>query len=430
MLFSRAVESAGEMSNKPGGPNLAGLGQVQIRIQDLKLQRQALEANIAMKWKIERRKELEAELQEKSALVSALGELVADLESNAQIYAKDVELIGKKSYSIDIQQKDIERLDKSIDEVSAEISLTEIELEGIERLELISPAQIPLTANQPGRLLTTAASGLFAFVLPCVGLLWWDVRSQRVNTADEVTERLGLPMMGSVPILPSRVTRQLGGHSERSRWWQALLSESIAGIRANLLRVDDVRVVMVTSAVGGEGKTTVATQLAMSLARAGKRTALVDFDLPRPSVSSVFNLGLEPGICDVLRGGCGIADIVNDTVLPNLYVMPAGVADASSARAMNSHELPALIHELRGSFDYVIIDSSPLVPVADARVVSRYVDGAICCILRDVSRLSLVRRATDILESFNVRMLGTVVTARQEAYYMSRNLNHEEHALA
>ncbi len=100
--------------------------------------------------------------------------------------------------------------------------------------------------------------------------------------------------------------------------------------------------VMVTSAVGGEGKTTVATQLAMSLARAGKRTALVDFDLPRPSVSTVFNLALEPGICDVLRDECGIEDIVNDTVLPNLYVMPAGVADASSAQAMNAHELPDL----------------------------------------------------------------------------------------
>ncbi len=126
-----------------------------------------------------------------------------------------------------------------------------------------------------------AASGLLAFLLPCAGLVFWDVRSQRVNTATEVSERLGLPIMGSVPILPSRITRSLGSSSPRGRWWQALLSESVAGIRANLLREDDVRVVMVTSAVGGEGKTTVATQLAMSLARAGKRTALVDFDLPQ-----------------------------------------------------------------------------------------------------------------------------------------------------
>ncbi len=77
------------------------------------------------------------------------------------------------------------------------------------------------------------------------------------------------------------------------------------------------------------------------------------------------------------------------------------------------------------------MDGSPLVPVADARVVSRYVDGAICCVLRDVSRLSLIRRASDILESFNVRLLGTVVTARQETYYMSRNLKQqEEHVMA
>ncbi len=131
----------------------------------------------------------------------------------------------------------------------------------------------------------------------------------------------------------------------------------------------------------------------------------------------------------MLRGECEIDDIVNDTVLPNLYVMPAGVADARTSQAMNSEILPELIRELRDTFEYVIVDGSPLVPVADARVVSRYVDGAICCVLRDVSRLSLIRRASDILESFNVRLLGTVVTARQETYYMSRNMKNEEHAL-
>ncbi|MFW6171507.1 MAG: CpsD/CapB family tyrosine-protein kinase, partial [Planctomycetota bacterium] len=271
---------------------------------------------------------------------------------------QDVESIGQNFVNIELQRKDIERLGTQIDQVASQLSRTKIELERQPRIESISPAVAPRTANKPGRKMLSAAAGLFAFMLPSVGLMFWDVRSQRVNTPDEVSERLGLPLMGSVPILPSRVTRHLGSSSRQGRWWQALLSESIAGIRANLLYQGDVHTVMVSSAVGGEGKTTVATQLAMSLARAGKRTALIDFDLSRPSVSSVFNLDLEPGVCDILRNDCRIEDAVNETVLPNLYVIPAGIANAASTQAMNSLELPELLHDLRAQFDYVIVDGS------------------------------------------------------------------------
>jgi Mrp family chromosome partitioning ATPase len=84
---------------------------------------------------------------------------------------------------------------------------------------------------------------------------------------------------------------------------------------------------------------------------------------------------------------------------------------------MNSGRIAEVLDELREQFDYVIVDGSPLIPVADARVVSRYVDGAICCVLRDVSRLKLIRQAVDLLATFNVRLLGTVVTGQQDTYY-------------
>lgn len=424
-MLTRAVKHAGDMSSNATGSEHSGLGGVRFRIGDLKEQLQSLNKALTMQWRVERRRELETAIQEKESLAQVLNAQVDKWESEYGNY-RDVESIGQNFVNVELQRKDIDRLGKEIDQIAAQLSRTKIELERQPRVESISRAVAPGTANKPGRKMLTAAAGLFAFMLPSVGLLFWDVRSQRVNTPDEVTERLGLPIMGSVPILPSRVTRRLGGSSSQGRWWQALLSESIAGIRANLLYQGDVHTVMVSSAVGGEGKTTVATQLAMSLARAGKRTALIDFDLSRPSVSSVFNLDLEPGVCDILRGECRIEDALNDTVLPNLYVIPGGIANAASTQAMNSLELPQLLHDLREQFDYVIVDGSPLVPVADARVVSRYVDGAICCVLRDVSRLSMVRRASDILETFDVRLLGTVVTAPQESYYMSRAVRQQQ----
>ena len=101
--------------------------------------------------------------------------------------------------------------------------------------------------------------------------------------------------------------------------------------------------VMVTSSVGGEGKTTVATQLAMSLARIGKRTALVDFDLPRPALNNVFGLPLEPGICDVLRSDYRLDEVAHEVSLPNLSIITSGIADASSSRYMNSARLAEVL---------------------------------------------------------------------------------------
>ena len=115
----------------------------------------------------------------------------------------------------------------------------------------------------------------------------------------------------------------------------------------------------------------------------------------------------------------GLTRLSHEVSLPNLSIITSGIADASSSRYMNSARLAEVLDELREQYDYVIVDGSPLIPVADARVVSRYVDGAICCVLRDVSRLGLIQQATEILSTFNVRLLGTVVTAKQDTFYLS-----------
>ncbi|MHB8973546.1 MAG: polysaccharide biosynthesis tyrosine autokinase [Pirellulaceae bacterium] len=418
--------SLSKSTNGAGSSTNATLGRGRQMIQELQDRLDRVRKSMALQWKAEQRRELRTLSEQKLAESQSLADLEANLKKEADKYDEEFKMIGGKSYQVEIENEEIKRLNVVMDNISREIEFEKIEQGSEARVKVISPAIKPAAPNRPGRLVLAGMAGMLVFVLPGIGMVLLDVRSQRVSSVNEVQERLGLPMFGSVPMLPSRVTRGLDGASKRGRRWQAVLSEAVSGIRANLLRVSDVRVVMVTSSVGGEGKTTVATQLAMSLARIGKRTALVDFDLPRPAVNNVFDLPLEPGICDVLRSDCSLEDIVHEVQLPNLTVITSGIADASSARYMNSPRLAEVLDELRGQFDYVIVDGSPLVPVADARVVSRYVDGAICCVLRDVSRLKLIRQAADILTTFDVRLLGTVVTAKQDTYYLSPNGDREE----
>ncbi len=289
-------------------------------VQELSDRLQRIRDTMAMTWKAEQGKELRNAIAEKDAECQALIDLEAKLKDEETKYDAEFKDLGGKSYMLEIQNEDIKRLNVGDGQHLARNRIChDREGERCADRTTLSVREKPVTANRPGNILLAAMAGMLVFVLPGIGMVLLDVRSQRVNSVHEVQDRLGLPVFGSVPMLPPRVTRGLDGPSKRGRRWQAVLSEAVSGIRANLLRLSDVRVVMVTSSVGGEGKTTVATQLAMSLARVGKRTLLVDFDLPRPAVNNVFDLPLEPGICDVLRSDYALDDVVHEVPLPNLY---------------------------------------------------------------------------------------------------------------
>lgn len=432
-ILETGISKAGEVVKAQMSDSSQGgvaVGFARQYVVELVQKLEAIKDRLRKTWKVDQVRTLEKLIADKELQSNSLKMLEDELKKEAEAIDKKVSEIGSTSYQIEMRRDEIERLSGVAGDLSSQLELAQIDQQSADRVELIAKAEPPVRANLPGQLALAIIAGLTAFVLPGIGMILLDVRSQRVNSVKEVRDQLGLPVFGAVPILPSRATRRLGSASGRGRRWQALLSEAIGGIRANLLRLNDVRVVMVTSSVGGEGKTTVATQLAMSLARVGKRTLLVDFDLPRPAINNVFDLPLEPGICDVLRGDYTLDEVVHDVPLPNLYVATSGLGDAASSRFMNSARMEELIQELRDQFDYVIVDGSPLIPVADARVVSRYVDGAICCVLRDVSRLSLIRQSADLLESFNVRLLGTVVTAKQDTCYLSYGGDREEYLQA
>ena len=167
----------------------------------------------------------------------------------------------------------------------------------------------------------------------------WDVRNRRINSANDVSRGIGLPVIGSVPLIPARVIRQLGSPSKRYRSWHVRLTESVDGITARILHKAEIgqcRVIMVSSATGGEGKTTLATQLAMSLARTKRRIVLVDFDLRRPAFDAMFGLPLEPGICELLRQQNTVSDLVHPSGTENLDVITAGRWDRHTLASLSN----------------------------------------------------------------------------------------------
>jgi succinoglycan biosynthesis transport protein ExoP len=222
-----------------------------------------------------------------------------------------------------------------------------------------------------------------------------------------------------VPVPPDAM--QVGQAADEADAEGQCHRESIDAIRTLLLRdasLESTRVVMVTSAVDGEGKTTLASHLAGSLARAGRRTLLVDCDLRCPAVHQLFELPMQPGFSEALLGEIGLDDVVQETPIDGLWIIAAGQWDREVVQALAKEGVEALFERLKEQFDFVIVDSHPVLDATDSLLIGQHVDAVLLSLLRDVSQVPRVYAAGQRLTNLGIRVLGAVVNGMgQEDLY-------------
>jgi capsular exopolysaccharide synthesis family protein len=192
----------------------------------------------------------------------------------------------------------------------------------------------------------------------------------------------------------------------------AQLTESIDGVRTILMHDSTAhrrQVVLVTSAATMEGRTTVASQLAASLARAGRRTLLIDGDLRRPALHALFDVPLEDGLCEVLRAEVDVADVIRPTHAEGLWLLTAGYCDIDAIHALATEQMQPVFDKLRAEYDFVIIDGAPVLGMSDALIFGQYSDGAILSVRRDHSQMPKISHAAELLRGVGIRIIGAVV---------------------
>jgi capsular exopolysaccharide synthesis family protein len=179
------------------------------------------------------------------------------------------------------------------------------------------------------------------------------------------------------------------------------------------------RCVMITSAMGGEGKTTLAAQLGGRCASAGIRTLLIDADLRRATLSKMLDVPQGPGLVNVLGGTSGVAEaVVNIDGAGSLFLLPAGMSGMDAGRVFRGPDLGRMLEQLREEFELILIDTPPVLPVPDALTVGQWVDGSLIAARSDTSRFNLVGRASRMLSSARIPVLGVVVNGvRSEGTY-------------
>jgi capsular exopolysaccharide synthesis family protein len=269
-----------------------------------------------------------------------------------------------------------------------------------------SPATAVPTRAGYLRAALVAAAGLLSF-LAVAGLVGYrGRRERRVGGTNEVADDLGIPLLGTIPTFPRHTETPAAAR-------RAALSEAVDATRSAVLREArqrSMRVLLVTSATPGEGKTSSACQLGSSLAGSGLRTLVVDCDLRNPSVHAVFDLPPSPGVGEVLVGEADVRAAVLPTLIPNLWAFPAGrLTPAALAALVQGNPTASLVRRLRDEFDFVLVDSCPVLSAADALLVGQHADGAVLSLMQDVSRVPTVRAAAGRLEQVNVPLLGAVL---------------------
>ncbi len=348
-------------------------------------------------------------------------ELEASLQEKIKNFSLMDQVLTDNTLDLQDNRDELKQIEDAATKIASEVEKLDIELQAPPRISLIEDAISPTTRNAKKWQTMFAGISLGSFLGTLFAIAFLELQTRKVDSADEVMGDLGLAVVGSLPMLPARARRNgVMARQEKDRYWYSLLLESIDATRTMLIHVarsGSHRVVMIASALPGEGKTSLASHLATSLARSGQKTLLIDADLRSPAIHRLFDLTPNPGLSELLRGEATFDDVIVSTAVEELKVITAGKCDSQTLRILSQGGLGGLFARLKEQYDFVIVDSSPILPVADALIIAQQVDAVLFSILADVSRKTKILAAHQRIAALGVKVLGAVVTGSHESGY-------------
>src|SRR3984885_12198883 len=292
---------------------------------------------------------------------------------------------------------------------------------------IVDSARVPTNPIEPNIPRNLA----FAFLLGLtsgVGLAFMlEGMDNTVRTTEQAQTISGLAPLGMIP-MGSRATRDGNQHKRlviatskeavelvTQVGPQSQMAESYRALRTSLLLSNlgaPPKVIMITSALPQEGKTTTSINCAVVLAQKGVRVLLIDADLRRPSIHKTLGMGPRSGLSNVLTGSATLQQtITRSPILPNLSILPAGTPPPNPAELLASPNMRQVLEELRGQYDHIVVDTPPTLSVTDAVVLSPRADAIVLVIRSGQTTKQALRRSRDILMQVNAKVSGVLLNA-------------------
>ncbi len=290
-------------------------------------------------------------------------------------------------------------------------------------IRVVDPGEVPRRPYHPP-LQRNLALGLF-FGLACgIGLAYLlEHMDTTIKSPEDVEREIGLPSLGVIPAFVAsdagrKLTLAKGPDSQkrhvlweekdlRSKMWEAYRGLSMSILLSHSDHAPQV--ILVTSALPGEGKSTTAINTAVVLAQSGARTLLVDIDLRKPSLARTFDMENAKGMSTFLSGNTSFAAGLHETAIPNLVMMPSGPMPPNPAELLGSARMNESLGLMRESFKYVVIDSPPVLSVTDPIMLTRHADGLILVVKGNQTPQGAVQKASERLARVGGKVLGAVI---------------------
>lgn len=282
-------------------------------------------------------------------------------------------------------------------------------LMNIDNIKIIDIAEANPKAVQPKPLLYIGVSILIGVVLSFFVVLGREYLSTTIKTEKEAKEIVkDYAILGVLPFIKKcNIKKTLIMQSDP----KSIVGESFRTLRTNVQYIkkkDNIKVIQITSSVQYEGKSTVAANFAVALAQSGKRVLLMDCDLRRPTVHDTLNLNNFKGLVNVIINETTLQHSINTTMVNNLYALVSGPIPPNPSELLDGKRIKEIIEISKNVFDYIIIDAPPVVPVSDALILSKIVDGTILTLALGTEK-EHYNKMIKSLEQVDSNILGTVI---------------------
>lgn len=291
-------------------------------------------------------------------------------------------------------------------------------------VRVVDRAQVPggpYSPNVRGDMTFAFVAGLVFAIALAFGFEYLD---NRIKTPQELKATLAIPFLGMVPSL---------AHDKHSQANPLLnngvpqnFAEAFKTVRTNVLfssAQEGMRSLVITSAGPGEGKSLVASNLAIAMAQASQRVLLIDADMRRPRVHEIFGGDQEPGLSNVLAGNAKTSEAIRKSTIPGLWLMHAGHIPPNPAELLASRRYSDFMTSLGAHFDWVLLDTPPVMVVADSSIVANQASGVLFVVGADSTSRQAARTAVEQLDGASAHMIGAVLNkvdlVRNPYYYSS-----------
>ena len=275
-------------------------------------------------------------------------------------------------------------------------------------LSIITPAETPTQASAPYTRLNLLLGLLVGLVLGIWTGILRSVLANRIRSEADLRHVTSAPLLGGIALDPDAFNKPLLNQIDR----QSPRAESFRQLRTNLQFANvsgKAKSVLVTSSIPGEGKTTMATNLAIAMAQAGQRVCLVDADLRRPRVGDYLGLDSNTGVTTALIGHADADELLQPWGPDGLMVLTSGQIPPNPSELLGSSDMKELILRLESAFDTVIIDAPPVLPVTDALVLSQQVGGVLVVINAQATKQRMLVKTLSALDLVGTNVLGVAL---------------------